>query len=112
MRLKPWRFLLLVGFFLSTATTVWADSRYVISGISGLPFDNVTAFLPAIPLSNDVNNAQYQRRVYQRVSEALQAVGYYNPSISVTAVEEDADWTVVVEITLGKPTVSLSLTGR
>ena len=105
MASSSWRAFLVSVLLASAASAVLAENRYIIAGIQGPALDNVSAFLPAMPHADDVNNVQYQRRVLERTTQALQAIGYYHPDIDIATEQDNADWLLVVTVTLGRPTL-------
>ncbi|RSD32693.1 autotransporter assembly complex protein TamA [Vibrio pectenicida] len=71
-----------------------------IRGISGELEQNVETYLQAIPTEDYSTGLRFQARIEKRLTEALNALGYYHPNFSF---EIEADKQLVITIKPGKP---------
>ncbi|MFA0115406.1 autotransporter assembly complex family protein [Vibrio sp. 10N.261.46.E11] len=86
----------LIGTLLSS-TLAFADVSLEIKGLDGALADNVDAYLSAIPEEEYSVSLRFQSRLESMIKEALNALGYYQPSITFTHSEDDSELTVTVE---------------
>jgi translocation and assembly module TamA len=98
------RLILTLLVLVAAAVPALADSRYVVKGLTGEALDNVNAFLPMAPIGNGANNLQYQRKLIQRSTDALRAVGYYNAVITLDVIPDNDEWIIELTIEPGAPT--------
>ncbi|MGF1706554.1 autotransporter assembly complex protein TamA [Enterovibrio baiacu] len=100
-RLIPW----LVSGMMLMPGLAFADIDFDIDGLKKPLEENVRVYLDAIPENERRLNFRFQSRVTDEVSRALQALGYYDPTVAFT-VEDKAsseDATVVLNIDPGPP---------
>ena len=71
-----------------------------IRGISGELEQNVETYLQAIPTEDYSTGLRFQARLEKRLTEALNALGYYHPDFSF---EVEADKQLVITIKRGEP---------
>ncbi|NVN82138.1 MULTISPECIES: autotransporter assembly complex family protein [unclassified Vibrio] len=86
----------LIGTLLSS-TLAFADVSLEIKGLDGALEDNVDAYLSAVPEEEYAVSLRFQSRVESMIKEALNALGYYQPTITFTHSEDDTELTVTVE---------------
>ncbi|WP_373948947.1 autotransporter assembly complex family protein [Vibrio pomeroyi] len=92
----------LIGTLLSS-TLAFADVSLEIKGLDGALEDNVDAYLSAVPEEEYAVSLRFQSRVESMIKEALNALGYYQPTITFTHSEDDTELTVTVD--KGEPVV-------
>ncbi|MCG9558271.1 autotransporter assembly complex protein TamA [Vibrio sp. RW] len=86
----------LIGTLLSS-TLAYADVSLRIEGVKGALEDNVDAYLSAIPEDEYSVSLRFQSRLESMIQEALNALGYYQPSITFSRSEDDSELIVSVE---------------
>ncbi len=92
----------LIGTLLSS-THAFADVSLEIKGLDGALEDNVDAYLSAVPEEEYAVSLRFQSRLESMIKEALNALGYYQPSITFSHSEDDSELTVTVD--RGEPVV-------
>ena len=92
--------------------------NFEIKGLDDALEKNVSVYLNAIPDSERRLTFRFQSRVKNEINKALQALGYYDPTITYTVEDKVSvdDATVVLVIAPGAPVhiakVDVELTGR
>lgn len=86
--------------FFSSFSALAQEVELSIRGISGELEQNVETYLQAIPTEDYSTGLRFQARLEKRLTEALNALGYYHPDFSF-AVE--ADKQLVITIKRGEP---------
>ncbi|EKO3572192.1 autotransporter assembly complex protein TamA [Vibrio metschnikovii] len=76
--------------------TVLAKVDLTIRGLSGDLKDNVDAYLSSISTSDYSTQLRFQSRLEQRITAALNALGYYHPTFVFEVTEPDRAMTVHV----------------
>lgn len=99
---------------LSSFSTLAQEVALSIRGLSGELEQNVEIYLEAIPQEDYNTGLRFQSRVEKRLTEALNALGYYHPNFSFEVDEDDQQ--LIVTITPGDPVlialVDIQLTGE
>ncbi|MBU2898797.1 autotransporter assembly complex protein TamA [Vibrio hepatarius] len=91
--IKPiFRMMLLFSSFSALAQEVELSIR----GISGELEQNVETYLQAIPTEEYSTGLRFQARIEKRLTEALNALGYYHPDFSFE-VEEDKQLVIIIK---------------
>ncbi|WP_299137686.1 autotransporter assembly complex family protein [uncultured Vibrio sp.] len=90
----------LIGTLLSS-TLAFADVSLEIKGLDGALEDNVDAYLSAVPEEEYAVSLRFQSRVESMIKEALNALGYYQPTITFTHSEDDTE--LIVTVDKGEP---------
>ncbi|WP_161438754.1 autotransporter assembly complex protein TamA [Vibrio sp. V33_P6A3T137] len=93
MRSLPFYVLFATLFF---SCTVLAKVDLTIRGLSGDLKDNVDAYLSSISTSDYSTQLRFQSRLEQRITAALNALGYYHPTFVFEVTELDRAMTVHV----------------
>ncbi|WP_224214249.1 autotransporter assembly complex protein TamA [Vibrio metschnikovii] len=93
MRSLPFYVLFVTLFF---SCTVLAKVDLTIRGLSGDLKDNVDAYLSSISTSDYSTQLRFQSRLEQRITAALNALGYYHPTFVFEVTEPDRAMTVHV----------------
>ncbi|EKO3693846.1 outer membrane protein assembly factor [Vibrio metschnikovii] len=93
MRSLPFYVLFATLFF---SCTVLAKVDLTIRGLSGDLKDNVDAYLSSISTSDYSTQLRFQSRLEQRITAALNALGYYQPTFVFEVTEPDRAMTVHV----------------
>ncbi|MEH0094057.1 autotransporter assembly complex family protein [Vibrio metschnikovii] len=93
MRSLPFYVLFATLFF---SCTVLAKVDLTIRGLSGDLKDNVDAYLSSISTSDYSTQLRFQSRLEQRITAALNALGYYQPTFVFEVTESDRAMTVHV----------------
>ncbi|WP_072670410.1 autotransporter assembly complex protein TamA [Vibrio injensis] len=93
MRSLPFYVLFATLFF---SCTVLAKVDLTIRGLSGDLKDNVDAYLSSISTSDYSTQLRFQSRLEQRITAALNALGYYQPTFVFEVTEPDKAMTVHV----------------
>lgn len=93
MRSLPFYVLFVTLFF---SCTVLAKVDLTIRGLSGDLKDNVDAYLSSISTSDYSTQLRFQSRLEQRITAALNALGYYQPMFVFEVTEPDRAMTVHV----------------
>lgn len=93
MRSLPFYVLFATLFFSCTAL---AKVDLTIRGLSGDLKDNVDAYLSSISTSDYSTQLRFQSRLEQRITDALNALGYYQPTFVFEVTEPDKAMTVHV----------------
>ncbi|MDM7484272.1 MAG: autotransporter assembly complex family protein, partial [Vibrio metschnikovii] len=93
MRSLPFYVLFVTLFF---SCTVLAKVDLTIRGLSGDLKDNVDAYLSSISTSDYSTQLRFQSRLEQRITAALNALGYYQPTFVFEVTEPDRAMTVHV----------------
>lgn len=93
MRTLPFYVLFATLFFSCTAL---AKVDLTIRGLSGDLKDNVDAYLSSISTSDYSTQLRFQSRLEQRITAALNALGYYQPTFVFEVTEPDKAMTVHV----------------
>ncbi|KGY11146.1 membrane protein [Vibrio tubiashii] len=79
------------------APMIWAKGVDLsIQGLEGELEENVDAYLSSIPESEYQTNLRFRSRIEKNITEALNALGYYHPTISFEVAEDNAKLTVKV----------------
>lgn len=86
----------LIGTLLSS-TLAYADVSLEIKGLDGALEDNVDAYLSAIPEEEYAISLRFQSRLESVIKEALNALGYYQPTIKFSHSQDDSELIVSVE---------------
>lgn len=94
MRLLPFLLLLMSLFFSYSAL---AKVNVTIRGLSGELKANVDAYLSSISTSDYSTQLRFQSRLEQRMTSALNALGYYHPTFVFDVTEPDKAMTVHVD---------------
>lgn len=92
----------LVVFLLLPLAAAAATLEYSVRGIKGEPRKNVKAFLGAPP-ETERDRLNFVVSAQRRVEEALQALGYYRPEITIDVQRSDPVWDMTVVVDLGEP---------
>ena len=71
----------LIGTLLSS-TLAFADVSLEIKGLDRALEDNVDAYLSAVPEEEYAISLRFQSRLESMIKEALNALGYYQPTIT------------------------------
>ena len=79
-----------------------ATLNYSISGIEGESLRNVEAYLGPPP-ETDSDRLNFISSARRKVEDALQALGYYQPDITVTVQRTDPVWAMEVQVEAGEP---------
>lgn len=95
-------FLLLILFTLASTPSELA-AKVNIEGISGELKDNVKVYISSIADTHVDNPERYRTLLEQSSREALQAVGYYEPVITVALETEEQSPSTLIKISAGKP---------
>lgn len=102
----------LFGGLLSFAVmTTYADTDLKIEGLDGDLEDNVSAYLSSIKEEEYSVSLRFQSRVEENITDALKALGYYNPTMTFSvdgdtnANDLSADTTLIVKVDIGEPTI-------
>lgn len=86
----------------SPPTRLWFE----VDGVSGELETNILAFLGAqekgLPFT-EVQAKNFQRKAPQRVQQALEALGYYQPDTSTELLDRKGGWTLKVQVQPGEP---------
>ncbi|WP_217528673.1 autotransporter assembly complex protein TamA [Vibrio metschnikovii] len=93
MRSLPFYVLFVTLFF---SCTVLAKVDLTIRGLSGDLKDNVDAYLSSISTSDYSTQLRFHSRLEQRITAALNALGYYQPTFVFEVTEPDRAMTVHV----------------
>lgn len=93
MRSLPFYVLFATLFF---SCTVLAKVDLTIRGLSGDLKDNVDAYLSSISTGDYSTQLRFQSRLEQRITAALNALGYYQPTFVFEVTEPDRAMTVHV----------------
>lgn len=106
MRLKPTH--LLLSSCCSVLSTSWAaEPELSIQGLDKAQTDNVRAFLTLANLKCDAPDWRLQtaqEKAQQEITNALQALGYYQPKIQGGEIRRKADcWSVSYKVDAGSP---------
>lgn len=96
----PW--LVLVLLLLSPLQGLAATLEYSISGLEGELLENVRAHLGAPP-ETEVARSGFVVNARRRVTEGLQALGYYRPLIDIDLEREGSPWQMQIDIEPGDP---------
>ncbi len=91
----------LISLWLFSAVS-YADVKLEITGISGAEKDNVEAYLSSIAAQDYSTSLRFQSQLERSMTEALNALGYYHPSIDFTVSEDNQRLRAAV--TLGEVT--------
>lgn len=86
----------LIGTLLSS-TLAFADVSLEIKGLDGALEDNVDAYLSAVPEEEYAVSLRFQSRLESMIKEALNALGYYQSTITFSHSEDETELTVTVE---------------
>ena len=90
-------------------------AKFSIKGLGGELEDNVKAFLGAVQEPSNGNLENYREQLRKAAGEALQALGYYTPKITVTVQKRDKGLLADLSIVAGHPVrftrVALELLG-
>ncbi|MCG9554834.1 autotransporter assembly complex protein TamA [Vibrio sp. Isolate31] len=86
----------LIGTLLSSALA-FADVSLEVKGLDGALEDNVDAYLSAVPEEEYAVSLRFQSRLESLIKEALNALGYYQPTITFSHSEDETELTVTVE---------------
>jgi translocation and assembly module TamA len=85
--------------------SVFADSlSYTVEGVRGKLQDNIQAWLGEAPESAQ-ERSMFIARLDERVSSALQAMGYYNADIATHIDKSESEWRLLITITANAPVV-------
>lgn len=100
---------LLTCLLIFSATPSYAETDLTIEGLDGDLEDNVSSYLSAIKESEYSTSLRFQSRVKENITDALKALGYYNPDIQFK-IEGDrdnpeADHEIIVTVDAGIPTI-------
>ena len=99
---------------LSSISAFGQEVSLSIRGVSGELEQNVETYLQAIPSQDYSTSLRFQARVEKRLTEALNALGYYHPNFSFEANSGEQE--LVITITPGEPVlialVDIELTGE
>ncbi len=92
-----------------SAMPSYADTDLTIEGLDGELDDNVSAYLSSIKESEYSTSLRFQSRIKENITDALKALGYYNPDIEfvIEGDESDpqADHELIVNVDPGLPTI-------
>ena len=86
----------LIGTLLSS-TLAFADVSLEIKGLDRALEENVDAYLSAVPEEEYAISLRFQSRLESMIKEALNALGYYQPTITFSHSEDETELTVTVE---------------
>ncbi|MCY9825290.1 autotransporter assembly complex protein TamA [Vibrio chagasii] len=82
---------------LLSSTLAFADVSLEIKGLDGALEDNVDAYLSAVPEEEYAISLRFQSRVESMIKEALNALGYYQPTITFSHSHDETELTVTVD---------------
>ncbi|WP_411062168.1 autotransporter assembly complex protein TamA [Vibrio chagasii] len=82
---------------LLSSTLAFADVSLEIKGLDGALEDNVDAYLSAVPEEEYAISLRFQSRVESMIKEALNALGYYQPTITFSHSQDETELTVTVD---------------
>ncbi len=100
--------LVLALIFLSWPTSVLA-AQFKIRGISGKLADNVEVFLASVPEPQNGDLKKYREQLEKNSLHALQALGYYEPVITVAVEKRGANYSAQIHVVPGEPVRITSL---
>ena len=104
-----WMSSLFGGLLSFAAMTSYADTDLKIEGLDGDLEDNVSAYLSSIKEEEYSVSLRFQSRVEENITDALKALGYYNPTMTFSVDgdtnEPSADTTLIVKVDIGEPTI-------
>ncbi|WP_041771454.1 autotransporter assembly complex protein TamA [Psychromonas sp. CNPT3] len=113
MKLLRFHFLLSVLLF---STFSYANVSFQIEGLDRDESANVTFYLETLPVTNNAKNSIYLQQVEKSTREALQALGYYQVTLSSKVTGETGKQTLLLTINKGKQTrivtLDIRLTGE
>lgn len=82
---------------LLSSTLAFADVSLEVKGLDGALEDNVDAYLSAVPEEEYAISLRFQSRVESMIKEALNALGYYQPTITFSHSQDETELTVTVD---------------
>ena len=74
-----------------------ADVSLELEGLSGALQDNVDAYMLGVPEEEYSTSLRFQARMEKLILEALNALGYYHPTVSFYPSEDETELRIVVE---------------
>ena len=86
-----------------TCPLIASAAKISIKGVGGELKDNVEAFLDAVPVPASDSLDSYREQLRKSAVEALQALGYYEPKISVNVTGQGKKLAADVGISVGRP---------
>tara|TARA_R110002049_G_scaffold9894_8_gene49395 strand:+ start:4648 stop:6423 length:1776 start_codon:yes stop_codon:yes gene_type:complete len=104
-----------IGLVLLVPLTVQAATlEYAVKGIKGERLRNVQAYL-GDPPQTDQDRLNFVISARAKVREALQALGYYNPDITLEVQRTDPVWSLDITVDQGEPVrirdIDIEITG-
>ncbi|MGR5252658.1 autotransporter assembly complex protein TamA [Vibrio astriarenae] len=90
------RYLLFFSALLAFAQPTWAASLS-INGLKGEELSNLEVYLSSINKDEYSTDLRFRARIESMVTESLNALGYYNPTISTRADEKRDELVVTIE---------------
>ncbi|NIY84056.1 autotransporter assembly complex protein TamA [Vibrio hepatarius] len=90
---------LLFAVVLSPMLVQAQEVELTIEGLKGFRKDNVDAYLSAIPKEEYSTSIRFQARLQRTITEALNAVGYYQPSFEFEVSEDKTE--LIVKVSQG-----------
>lgn len=100
---------LLTCLLIFSASPSYAETELTIEGLDGELEDNVSSYLSSIKESEYSTSLRFQSRVKENITDALKALGYYNPDIQFKIEGErdkpNADHEIIVTVDAGIPTI-------
>ncbi|MDP2556329.1 autotransporter assembly complex family protein [Photobacterium damselae subsp. piscicida] len=94
----------LTAFALAFSTAAHASSSLKIKGLDGKLESNVEAYLSGIPKEDYSATLRFQEQVEDEVKQALQALGYYQPSIDYRAKPDGDEIDITITVDAGTAT--------
>lgn len=97
------------GLLFFSAGPSYAETDLSIEGLDGELEDNVSAYLSSIKESEYSTSLRFQSRIKENITDALKALGYYNPSLQFTIEgdtnDPDGDRELIVTVDAGIPSI-------
>ena len=87
----------LIALLLSPSLALAKDVDLTVKGLKGSVKDNVDVYLSSIPEHDYSTNLRFQARVERNITEALNALGYYHPTINFSVSEDGSELIVDVD---------------
>ncbi|MBB1314462.1 autotransporter assembly complex family protein [Aliivibrio sp. SR45-2] len=87
------------------SSNVSAETELDIEGLEGPLLSNVEAYISGIPEEDYSVSLRFQARLEESTTDALKALGYYQPVITFTIEGEKSDHTLIMTVEEGQPVV-------